>query len=755
MTPLLERLRQQWRPVQEAASKVWNLSGGVGVVVRAVVSLLGIFGLFLCLQVLFANNQPPVGTYVYGAILGLLYGLVACGLILVFRANRIINFANAEIGAMCATLAVLLMKSRFHVPYLVAFALAIAVAAAVGAVVEYLIIRRFALAPRLILSVATIGLGLIFAGIQFFLPQAITGRLVDPGVTQTLFTRFGFSVGGTNFDGNHVVAMVVVAILLVGLVSFFKFTDVGLAVRASAENRDRAWLLGIPVKRISTIVWILSSVLAAIGVFLRAPIVGLPIGSLVGPTVLLYALAAAVIARMERFEVAMVASIVIGMVDHSFYSFSRDPNLSAAIVLPVLLVVLLLQRVRESRGKDTGIATWSLGQEFRPVPPELRWLPEVQWGQFAVRTLLVLGALGAPFVMSVFQRDIASLVLIYGVVAVTLVVLVGWAGQISLGQWGFVGIGAATAGGMYKLADADFIVAILTAGVVGATAAVLIGLPALRIQGLYLAVTTLAFAIAVQVYLLSPPHSGWLLPDRSKGIERPLLYSRFDLANDKAFYYFTLAILILALCSARSLRASRTGRVLIASRDNPKGAQSYGVSVTSARLTAFAFAGFWCGLAGGLFAYHQQAIDTLAFGPTVSLDVLVMVVLGGLTTLPGALLGTGVLAFFEYGRFSQSTQFLASGVGVLVILLALPGGLAQLLYGGRDALLRKVAERRGLHVPSLVADSGAEPGPVEEVDVTASVATLEGTVAFDEGLEEPPEPRQRRTRRRNPVGTGS
>ena len=733
----------------------WRTGGIVGTVQRTVATAVGLFALYLVLQFLFAGNRPPSGTFVYGGILGLLYGLVACGLILVYRANRIINFANAEIGAMCATLAVLLMKSRFQVPYWAAALIAIVVAIAAGALVEYLIIRRFATAPRLILSVATIGVGLIFAGIQFFLPQAITGRFVDPDPPTNRFSEIRFNVGTTIFNGNHLVVIVVVTLILVGLTAFFRFTDVGLAVRASAENRDRAWLLGIPVKRVSTVVWILSSVLAAIGVFLRAPIIGLPIGTLVGPTVLLYGLAAAVIARMEKFEVAMVASIAIGMVDQSFYSFSRDPSLGSAIVLPALLVIMLLQRGTESRGKDTGVATWSLGQEFRPVPPELRWVPEVQWGQFAIRGLLLIAAMGAPFVMSVFQLDVASLVLIYGIVAVTLVVLVGWAGQISLGQWGFVGIGAATAGGMYKLAQADFIVAILAAGLVGAMAAVLIGLPALRIQGLYLAVTTLAFAIAVQVFVLSPNHSAWLLPDRSKGIERPLLYSRFDLANDKAFYFFTLAILILALASARSLRSSRTGRVLIATRDNPKGAQSYGVSVTSARLTAFAFAGFWCGLAGGLFAYHQQAIDTLAFGPTVSLDVLVMVVLGGLTTLPGALLGTGVLAFFEYGRFAQSTQFLASGVGVLLILLALPGGLAQLLYGGRDALLRKVAERRGLHVPSLIADSRAEPEPAEEIHVTTTVESVEDAVAFTEELEREPAPRPRRTRKRAAAGSAT
>lgn len=723
MTAALQTLQRG----QESVRNFWNTRGPLGHLIRLIGTVVGFVVLYLVLRLLFRNNQPPQGSYLFGAVLGLLYALIAFGLILVYRANRIINFANAEIGAACAVFAVLLMKSRFHVPYIAALLIALATAVLAGALIEYLVIRRFASAPRVILSVATIGVGLIFAALQFFMPHWITGRFVDPAPPRTPFSGFQWELGGTNFTANHLLVFVVVGSLLVGLTAFFRFTDMGVAVRAVAENRDRAWLLGLPVKRVGTVVWVLSSVLAAVGVFLRAPIIGLPIGTLVGPSVLLYGLAAAVIARMEKFSVALVASVAIGIADQSFYLFSRDPSLGSAVILPVLLVVMLAQRVRQTRGQDSGVATWSLGQEFRPIPPELRWLPEVQWGRFGAAALLVGAMLAVPYTLSVFQLNLASVVLIYGIVAITLVVLTGWAGQISLGQWGFVGVGAAAASGMYRL-HADFIVALVVAGAVGALAAVLIGLPALRIQGLYLAVTTLAFAIAVQVYLLSPNHSAWLLPDRSKGIRRAVLYGRFDMASDRTYYFFTLAILVLALFSARSLRNSRTGRVLVATRDNARGAQSYGVSVARARLTAFAFAGFWSGIGGGLFVYHQGAVDTLAFSPATSLDILVNVVVGGLTTLGGALLGTGVLAFFKYGQFSDETQFFASGVGVLIILVALPGGLSQLMYSARDSLLRRVAERRGIHVPSLLADNRQEVVHTDEVAVDQSASALEGAV---------------------------
>src|SRR5207249_4283221 len=118
-------------------------------------------------------------------------------------------------------------------------------------------------------------------------------------------------------------------------------------------------------------------------------------------------------------------------------------------------------------------------------------------------------------------------------------------------------------------------------------AAVVIGLPALRIQGLYLAVTTLAFAIAVQVYLLSPNYFGKYLPSNTQTIKRPLLYGRYSIAGPKAYYYLCLVFLALALGSARALRRSRGGRTLIGTRDNERGAQSYGMSVARARLAAF------------------------------------------------------------------------------------------------------------------------------------------------------------------------
>jgi branched-chain amino acid transport system permease protein len=694
------------RPVLGASWAGSRLAGPV----KGVGSLVA---LYIALSLILHDNRPPLGEFVFGALIGLLYALLAFGLILVYRANRIINFAQAEMGSVAALLGVLLIKVD-HVPYLLAFVIAIVAAALSGLVVELVVVRRFARAPRLVLSVATIGVALLFALVQFYLPHWMgAGFVVSPTPPKTPFSALHFTIKPLIFDANSIVILFAALLVVAGLTFFFKRTDTGMAVRASAENADRARLLGISVNRISTVVWVLAAILSGLGVFLRIPVIGLPIGADIGPEVLLYALAAAVIARMESFPVALVAGVAIGVTEQCLYYFSHDSGLAEAVMLPVLLVAMLAQRVRISRGQDTGLATWALSSEFRPIPPELRELPEVAWARFAGSAAILGLVIALPYMVGLKQQILSSVVVCYAIVAVSLVILTGWAGQISLGQWGFAGIGAAVASGVAihlrdSVVKGDFFVALILAGLVGAVVSVVIGLPALRIQGLYLAVTTLSFALAVQVFVLSPTYFPWLLPVGLAQIERPYLYGHFSLAGPRAFYYMCLVILGLCLVSAKALRSSRAGRVMIATRDNERGAASYAISVRMARLSAFAIAGFWASVAGALFAYQEKGVNNNSYGLSLSLQLLTIVVIGGLTSLPGAMLAALFIGGLQYGNFSPQIQSLASGVGVLVLLILVPGGLAQIVYSGRDSLLRFVADRRGIVVPSLLADVRSE-----------------------------------------------
>jgi branched-chain amino acid transport system permease protein len=243
-------------------------------------------------------------------------------------------------------------------------------------------------------------------------------------------------------------------------------------------------------------------------------------------------------------------------------------------------------------------------------------------------------------------------------------------------------------------------------------------------------VTTLSFALAVQGFVLSQSYFAWLLPPGITEIPRPVLYGRFSLNGPRAFYYMCLIVLALALGSARALRNSRAGRVMIAARDNERGAFSYGISVRTARLAAFAVAGFWASVAGALYAYQTHGVLPVSFPLSTSFQILTIVVIGGVTSLPGAMLATLFIGVLQYGGFNTNVQVLASAVGVLVLLMLVPGGLAQVAYQMRDGILRGVAERRGIVVPSLVADVrdpdldiGAPPAPQqEESDVLSRAA---------------------------------
>jgi len=709
--------------------------------VQLVFGRLELLGLGLGLR----DEAVPRAIFLNGATIGLLYGLLGMGLILVYRANRIINFAQAQLGSVPAVTALLLML-RKDVSYFLVVPIVIVGGALLGAAVEVLIMRRFRDAPRLIVTVATIGVSLLLLVLEFQVQTSITGELVSSSDFRTPFTRFGFDVSPLRFTGDFIVAAVVTAVICAALGAFFRFTDMGVAVRASAENGERAALLGIPIRRVSTVVWVFAAVMSAIAVFLRAPMVGLTLGSSVGPSVLLYGLAAAVVARMDSLPMCVVAGMGIGIVDQSAIYGTRKAALSVAVMLVVILIALLAQRGRLARAFDTAIGTWESAKEYRPVPAQLRGTREVANARLAVGALVALVAVALPLLLPDRFAGRFTLVVIVAMVGVSLVVLTGWSGQISLGQFGFAGIGSGVAGGMATHLEADFFATLAAAGIAGAVAAILVGLPALRIQGLFLAVTTLSFAFTVQYFFLNRDYFGWALPAQGDAVRRPQLYGRFDVSSDTRFYFLSLFFLVLALLAARSLRRNRSGRVMIGVRDNGRGVQAYGVNLARTRLAAFAVSGCIAAVAGALLAYQTTAVDNTTFSPERSIAVFTIAVIGGLTSLPGAILGAiwveGVPFLFDGSEFAR---LLTSGVGLLALLLLVPGGLSEVMYRGRDTFLRWVARRNDIHVPSLVSDGLAHdegnelahavqaPPPVTEEDereqLVAKVARLEERLA--------------------------
>lgn len=658
----------------------------------------------------------PLGVILLGGVVGILYGLVGMGLILVYRANRIISFAQVGLGLVPA-LAALLLVTNHGWPYFAAVALALAGAAALGALIEVLIMRRFLTRARIIATVATIGVAQLLTLPEIYLPKWLANQSIPPGNFPTPFSQFKLGFGGVIFNGNHLLVVVVGFLVLAGLSLFFQRTRVGVAVRASAENADRALLLGIPVASLSTIVWAIAGLCSGAAIFLRASVIGLPTGTGLSPLILLYGLAAAVIGRMERLRMALVGGMLVGVVEQaSFYGTNR-PDLASALVLPIVLVALVPRSAQLVRAFESGMQSFRTLQEFRPIPAELRRLPEVRALRVGAAVLGLTVLMAAPVYVAQRYMGFADIVVIYAIVGVSLVILSGWAGQISLGQMAFAGLGAAVAGGLSASHGQDFFVCLLAAGLAGGVLAVIIGLPALRTQGLFLAVVTFAFAATVENIVLDRHYTAWLLPDPYSQVLRPILWQRLDVRGAYGFYYMCVAFLLLAYLSARSIRRSRSARVMIATRDNVRSAQSFGISSTRTRLAAFAISGFMAAVAGALLAFLTGAVDRQAFSLGINVEVFIFAVVGGLTSPAGAIAGA---VAYEGLHYVGQTYGLAGldtlgiSTGALFILNFAPGGLAEVGYGIRDKALRWVARRRGIVVPSLLADSerANEPGRV-------------------------------------------
>ncbi|HEY2832171.1 MAG TPA: ABC transporter permease [Sporichthyaceae bacterium] len=681
----------------------------------------------------------PLGVVLQGIVLGALTGLSALGLVLVYRCSRVVNFAQAALGSAAAVFAIQLFQTKGWNYYLALLA-GLVVAALVGALCDRVVVQRLFWSPRLVLTVATIGLAQVLSGAALGVPKMMGGNSGFGGF-QTAFRtplHAQFHFGGLIFNGAHVMVLVVVPVVLAALAVFLQRSAVGTGVRATASNAERAMLLGIPVRRLSTVVWALAGVLSALAAMLSAPLVGSGTDITAGPTLMLPALAAAVIARMESLPVAMLAGIGIGVFQQTvFWNTSRASYVDVALLGAVLLA-LLAQRHELSRVQDANTGGWTVAEENPPAPAVLARLPEVVWGRRLLFVGLGFGLVMLPYVMSPSQISLLGTVtIVYGLVAVSLVVLTGWAGQISLGQFAIAGLGAVVTGDLVAKQHTDLVVAMVAGAAAGSLAALAVGLPALRIRGLFLGVTTLAFAVPLSTFLLNPSNFPNLIPTQ---VDRPQLFDRWSLGDERVLYWFALATLGIALGLVTGVRRARPGRAIIAVRDNERAAAARGLSPIRTKMAAFAVSGALAGLAGALHVITLNGVRAGSYTPNMAFEAFSMVVLGGATSLSGALAGAVFLRCAEY-YLSGSAQLIVTGAGVLLVLLVLPGGLARILNMARLRWYAMVARLR--HI-----DMASPAGVAAEVDLAAVGDRLRAGVPPEATLAGPPVARRTLPRKR-------
>ncbi|MFM2076392.1 MAG: hypothetical protein RJA49_282, partial [Actinomycetota bacterium] len=294
----------------------------------------------------------PFGVWVESMVKGVLSAMLAIGLALIYRANRVVNFAQADLGTVPSGFAASFILF-WNWPYFVGMGAGLVLAVVLGAVVELAFVRRFRNAPRMVVTVATLGITQLLVVLGILIPRwwgkNLASQRLEPPVdwkfTPTWQLRFWQAEPGSYIlNANHLIALVVGPVAIGFVAWFLNRSRLGIAVRASAERTDRAAMLGIPVARLNTLVWAIAAVLAYLALFLRSGITGVPLGYAAGLPALLMALAALVIGRLEHLPTIACAAMALTLLESGVTWNSESPFLAYPIMAGAMFVALLAQR---------------------------------------------------------------------------------------------------------------------------------------------------------------------------------------------------------------------------------------------------------------------------------------------------------------------------------------------------------------------------------------------------------------------------
>ena len=613
---------------------------------------------------------------------GAAYAALAMGLVTTFRGTGVINVAAGAM-AMWAPFTfdelrdegdLVLPVGRLHVATAIgtgpALVLAVASVAILALVLHLLVFRPLRSAPPLARVVASVGVAITIQALVV-LRFGTERRSVPPTLANG-----PVDLGGVRFNQDRIWLTAIVVAIAVALWAFGRLTRMGLAVRAAADDERGAVLLGYSPDRLAAATWVLAAVVAgAVGV-MAAPTVGLEPVS--WTLMVVPALACALVGRLTSVGAACAAGLALGAIESELTLLSARSwwpdwaTVGVAQSLPLLVTVGALVVVGKRLPRRGSTTT-------DPLPPVS--VPRLRPG--AVAALVAAGAAALALTGGSYRFGVITSMIV-AVLALSLVVLTGLLGQISLAQAAFAG----TAGfALSKIGDAlPFPLSLLVAAL-GATAlGVVVALPALRIRGVQLAVVTLAAGVAIEEFVFSNPR---LSSTRGNLIPDPELFG-FDLAVRRGaelarwqFGALVLVVLTLAALAVANLARSATGRALLAVRSNEQAAASLGVDVASAKLVGFGVSAFLAGLAGGLLGYSRGQLSADSFGVVVSFTLLAFAYLGGITSVGGALVA-GLLAPLGIGYvvLDRSTALgehylLVSGLLLVAAAVLNPGGIAS------------------------------------------------------------------------------
>lgn len=638
---------------------------------------------------------------------GAVIASLALGLVVAYRASGVVNFAHAALGMYVAfayfelrrtgdlVLPILGLPDHVslfpvhtdpatglatHVPTeATALAICLALGAGAGLIVYGLVFRPLRHAPALARVVASLGLLLYLlalAGIRFGGSGAATGR-----TTEHVLPSRAVEVLGTTIPQDRFWLLALTVGATAGLWALYRATRFGLSTRAAAENEKGAVLLGVSPDWVGSVNWMIAGALAGAAVICvsGAGIVRLSPGEVA--FLIVPALAAALVGGFESFVVVAAAGIAIGLGQSVLVKLQSDwtwlPDVGLQQGLP-FVVILVTMAVRGQTLPERG--TLTVGR-FPRSPRPLR----VGATTAVLVTLAAVGllTLGSDWRLAIITTTIATLV------CLSIVVLTGFIGQISLAPLAFAGVAAFA---MVKLTDdfgVPFPMAPLLGAVIAAGVGAVAGLPAVRVRGLNLAIVTLAAAVAIEELIFkwdwfTGGLGGTTVPEpRLFGVDLGIA-ARGDAYPRPAFGL--LCLMVVGACGVfvANLRRSPTGLRWLAVRANERAAAAAGIDVARAKLAAFAVSSFLVGLAGSLLAYERQTLSVSTFTVFQSLGYLAVTYIGGVAAITGAVLAGGLtqgglVTQLTGGDATSQYQFALNGVVLIVVAIVYQDGLAGAL----------------------------------------------------------------------------
>ena len=622
---------------------------------------------------------------IIGLVTGCIYALTASGLVVTYMTTGILNFGHGAIS-MVAAFAYWQLTVAWHVPVLIALVVVILIGAPVfGALLERLLMRPLEGQPVELQVVVTIGL------LIFLLGAANLAWSPAASATRTLprfFTGHSLKLSSVFVDYHSIVVVLVAVAVAVGLRFFFSVSRTGVAMRAVVDNPGLAAMTGARPHRIAQLSWAMGAGLAALGGVLLAPLQGALNIDLLTLTVIL-AIVPAVIGRLRSLPLTVAGGLVIGLAVTYAVGYLPPGSFIAkaqtAIPMVILFVALILLRQERLRsGRVVGMSI--------PKAPSLS-------RSLVAAGLFVLGAAVLAQVLSGVNLGTATRGVVLGIAFLSLVLLTGYAGQVSLCQMSFVGVGAY---GMAHFGHHGSPVGLLAAVLVPAGLGAVVAIFAVRLRGLYLALSTLAFAYAMDYIFFDQhfgPYGSGLSVDR-------LRLPGLPTSSDRGFFILGAVIFAAAGVGLLSLRRGRYGRRLAALNDSPQACATLGVNIAYTKLAVFTASAALAGLAGALYGGQQHLVTSADFQTFDSLVLLLLVLLGGKNLVSGALVTAVLYALFpiiqQHVPSLSNIQYLLVGLGALT-LGRNPDGL-----GGQLARLRAVLDRsdRVGSGPSVLSTGG-------------------------------------------------